>query len=103
MISAMRSKKAAIRFFKQAMHTTGVQPTCVTTDKLASYRKAIRKACGRKVVQRTSKYLNNRIEQDHRGIKNRYGPTLGFKDFACAACFWPPSTNPDSCSGPAPP
>lgn len=75
MMSATRSKKAAIRFFRQAQQTTGVKPTCVTTDKLASYRKAIRKACGRKVVHRTSKYLNNRIEQDHRGIKNRYGPT----------------------------
>jgi len=27
MMSATRSKKAAIRFFKQAMHTTGVKPT----------------------------------------------------------------------------
>jgi hypothetical protein len=32
-------------------------------------------------------YLNNRIEQDHRGIKQRYGPTLGFKSFDCAAIF----------------
>jgi putative transposase len=24
-------------------------------------------------------YLNNRIEQDHRGVKGRYGPTRGFK------------------------
>jgi transposase-like protein len=87
MMSATRSKKAAIRFFRQAQQTTGVKPTCVTTDKLASYRKAIRKACGRKVVHRTSKYLNNRLEQDHRGIKRRYGPTLGFKSFDCAATF----------------
>jgi transposase-like protein len=87
MLSATRSKKAAIRFFHQAQQTTGVKPTCVTTDKLASYRKAIRKACGRKVIHRASKYLNNRIEQDHRGIKQRYGPTLGFKDFDCAAVW----------------
>ena len=87
MLSTTRSKKAAIRFFRQAQQTTGVRPTCVTTDKLASYRKAIRKACGRKVVHRTSKYMNNRIEQDHRGIKRRYGPTLGFKSFDCAAIF----------------
>ena len=87
MLSATRSKKAAIRFFRQAQQTTGVKPTCVTTDELASYRKAIRKACGRKVIHRTSKYLNNRIEQDHRGIKRRYGPTLGFESFDCAATF----------------
>ena len=84
MMSKTRSKKAAIRFFKQARGTTGVKPTCVTTDKLASYPKAIRRTCGRKVTHRTSKYLNNRIEQDHRGIKRRYGPTLGFKSFDCA-------------------
>lgn len=74
MLSATRSKKAAIRFFKQAQQTTGVKPTCITTDKLASCRKDILKACGRKVVHCTNKYLNNRIEQDHRGIKRRYGP-----------------------------
>ena len=34
---------------------------------------------------RSSKYLNNMIEQDHRGIKSRTGPMLGFKDFGCAA------------------
>ena len=34
---------------------------------------------------RSSKYLNNLIEQDHRGIKSRTGPMLGFKDFDCAA------------------
>ena len=30
---------------------------------------------------RSSKYLNNLIEQDHRAIKSRIGPTLSFKKF----------------------
>jgi len=30
---------------------------------------------------RSSKYLNNMIEQDHRGIKSRIAPMLGFKTF----------------------
>ena len=34
---------------------------------------------------RSSKYLNNLIEQDHRGIKSRTRPMLGFKNFASAA------------------
>jgi transposase-like protein len=59
----------------------------MTTDKLASYRKAIRRTCHRKVTHRTSQFLNNRIEQDHRGIKRRYGPTLGFTSFDCATIF----------------
>ena len=34
---------------------------------------------------RSSKYLNNLIEQDHRGIKFRTRPTLGFKNYDRAA------------------
>ena len=30
-------------------------------------------------------YLNNPIEQDHRGVKLRIGPKLGFKWFSTAA------------------
>ena len=33
----------------------------------------------------SSKYLNNLIEQDHRGVKLRIGPMLGFKWFSTAA------------------
>ena len=33
----------------------------------------------------TSKYLNNIIEQDHRRVKQRIYPMLGFKKFANAA------------------
>jgi transposase-like protein len=29
--------------------------------------------------------LNNTIEQDHRGVKARTGPMLGFKEFKTAA------------------
>jgi putative transposase len=30
---------------------------------------------------------NNRIEQDHRGIKSRYGPMRGFKSLESASRF----------------
>ncbi len=30
------------------------------------------------VCHRTSRYMNNRIKQDHRGIKQRYYPMRGF-------------------------
>ena len=36
---------------------------------------------------RTSAYLNNRLEQDHRGIKGRYRPMRGFKCPRSAARF----------------
>ncbi|WP_323046322.1 DDE-type integrase/transposase/recombinase, partial [Paraburkholderia sp.] len=31
-----------------------------------------------------SKYLNNLVEQDHRAIKRRTRPMLGFRTFRCA-------------------
>jgi transposase-like protein len=34
---------------------------------------------------RSPKYLNNLVEQDHRGVKSRTGAMLGFKNFDCAA------------------
>ena len=34
---------------------------------------------------RSSKYLNNLIEQDHRRIKHRLRPMLGLKSFETAA------------------
>jgi transposase-like protein len=34
---------------------------------------------GEAVQHRISRYLNNRLEQDHRGIKGRYQPMRGFK------------------------
>ena len=34
---------------------------------------------------RSSRYRNNLIEQEHRGIKSRIGPMLGLKSFDCAA------------------
>ncbi len=34
--------------------------------------RAVRETLGPDVYHRTSRYMNNRIEQDHRGIKQRY-------------------------------
>ena len=36
---------------------------------------------------RTNQYLNNRTEQSHRPIKQRYYPMLGFKSFESASRF----------------
>ena len=42
---------------------------------------------GQAVEHRCNQYLNNRLEQDHRGIKQRYYPMRGFGSFAGAARF----------------
>ena len=66
---------------------TGVTPDRVTTDGHDSYPRAIRSELGRGVRHRTSRYLNNRLEQDHRGLKGRYRPMRGFKCPRSAARF----------------
>ena len=72
MLSEYRDLEAAKRFFSQATEVVGHKPTRVTTDGHNSYPRAIRRILGRKVEHRTNKYLNNRLEQDHRSIKQRY-------------------------------
>jgi len=59
----------------------------VTTDGHDAYPRAIRETRGPEVQHRTSRYMTNRIEQDHRGIKQRYYPMRGFGSFASAARF----------------
>ena len=59
----------------------------VTTDHHGSYPKAIRCICGRKAIHRHDRYLNNRTEQSHRPLKQRYYPMLGFGNFESASRF----------------
>ena len=87
MLSKTRDMAAAKQFFKGAKEVTGCKAERVTTDKHTSYPRAIRTTLGRKVQHRTSRYLNNRLEQDHRGIKQRYYPLRGFGNFEAAARF----------------
>ncbi|EFH84621.1 IS6 family transposase [Ktedonobacter racemifer] len=87
LLSEKRNMEAAQRFFKQAVDVIGHTPEQVTTDGHTSYPRAIREAMGSHVQHRTSKYLNNRLEQDHRGIKQRYYPMRGFGTIEAAARF----------------
>ena len=72
MLSEHRDMEAAKKFVTQAREVVGHRPTKVTTDGHDAYPRAIRRIPGRKVQHRTNRYLNNRMEQDHRGIKQRY-------------------------------
>lgn len=86
-LSATRDLAAAETFFRQAVATVGAKPDRVTTDKHAAYPQAIQSVLGFAVVHRTTQYLNNRIEQDHRALKQRYYPMRGFSAFVSAARF----------------
>jgi putative transposase len=87
LLSETRDLKAAQRFFRGARAVVGHAPDRVTTDGHDAYPRAIRGTLGRKVIHRRNRYLNNRLEQDHRGIKQRYYPMRGFGSFAAAARF----------------
>jgi putative transposase len=87
MLSAQRDMAAAQRFFRSAQTVAGCRPEQVTTDGHNSYPRAIAEVLGKKVKHRCSRYKNNRIEQDHRGLKQRYYPMLGFKSFRSAQRF----------------
>jgi transposase-like protein len=87
MLSEHRDMAAAKAFFRSAKAATGVLPERVTTDGHGSYPRAIRTVLGRRVLHRTSAYENNRLEQDHRGVKERTRCIRGFKSFASAEHF----------------
>ncbi len=87
MLSQHRDMKAAKRFFRSARATMGFRPNRVTTDGHGSYPRVIRTVLGRTARHRTSAYLNNRLEQDHRGIKGRIRCMRGFKNHDAASRF----------------
>jgi transposase-like protein len=87
MLSEHRDMAAAQAFFRSATSVTGQAPGQVTTDGHGSYPRAIRSTLGRRVIHRTSAYKNNRLEQDHRGVKGRIRCMCGFKSFDSAERF----------------
>src|SRR3954464_4030710 len=87
LFSEHRDMAGAQVFFRSAQAVTGVTPDRVTTDGHDSYPRAIRTELGQGVRHRTSAYLNNRLEQDHRGIKGRSRPMRALKSPRSAARF----------------
>jgi len=90
MLSDRRNTRAAYRFLGKALKTMrNWPPISITTDKLGSYRKAIRRPQrdGRlsdDMTHRTSKYLNNIIEADHGALKQLIRPARGFQTMKTA-------------------
>jgi transposase-like protein len=88
-LSEKRDVNAAKAFLRKAMKSQRI-PTKITLDAYAASHRAITElqAMGelpKRVRLRTSKYLNNAIEQDHRRVKQRLRPMLGLKSFPTAA------------------
>jgi transposase-like protein len=93
--SERRNLAAAKRFLNKALKRHG-RPKRIVIDGSQTNREAIlscdttdrlRDRTRRKLRPiriRQSRYLNNRIEQDHRAIKRRVRPMLGFKSLDSA-------------------
>src|SRR5712672_1817404 len=89
LLSRRRDVATAKRFFSRAAKQHGA-PRVITLDGYAASHRAVAKLktsgiLPRRVQVRSCKYLNNVIEQDHRRIKQRIRPMLGFKRFETAA------------------
>lgn len=80
MLSDTKTKETAEEFFYQCHDTAGFVPDMITTDQEAAFEHGIREVFTNQVVHRKSKYMNNRLEQDHRAPKSRYRVMKGFKD-----------------------
>jgi putative transposase len=95
LLSEQRDLLAAKRFLRKALNRHG-RPDRIVIDGSQTNQEAII-ACdsesrlrdrSRRILKpiriRRSQYLNNRIEQDHRRIKRRIRPMMGFKAFLSA-------------------
>ena len=90
MLSARRNKRAAYRFFKKILKARhNKQPRVINVDKNPAYPPAIEELKAEKILEEHSeirqvKYLNNLIEQDHRGVKRITNAALGYQSFHTA-------------------
>jgi transposase, IS6 family len=90
MLSATRDADAAERFFRQVLQASHTRtPRVITVDQHAAYPPAfdalqqdgpLPETC----LLRPCKYLNNVLAQDHRFVKRRVKPGLGFGAFDTA-------------------
>ncbi len=68
-VTKRRDRKAALKFLRKAMKRYG-RPEAIVTDKLPSYKAAMREI-GNKDCQETGRWLNNRAENSHQPLRRR--------------------------------
>jgi IS6 family transposase len=90
-LAERRDTGAAYRFLRKALKTmSNYPPSSITSDRLASCLKAIRRLQSegllpKDVEHRTSKYLNTIIEADHGALKRMIRPARGFQRMKTAS------------------
>jgi transposase-like protein len=86
LLTEQRDERAAKRFLSKAICRHGV-PEKITIDGSDANAAAIRsynKEHGTSIATRQIKYLNNIVQQDHRGVKRVTRSMLGCKSFEAA-------------------
>src|SRR5438067_13723020 len=86
LLTEHRDEAAALRCLKKAIRRHGV-PETITIDGSAANEAAIKsykEEHGTAIAIRKIKYVNNIVEQDHRGVKRVTRPMLGFKSSEAA-------------------
>ena len=90
LLSAKRDAGAAKRFLHKMLNAVHTQtPRVLNVDKNAAYPPAVEALKADEQLPETTelrqvKYLNNRVEQDHRFIKRLTKPGMGFHSFNTA-------------------
>ena len=90
LLTAKRDTNAAKRFFIKVLKGTHTQePKVINVDKNPSYPPAIGQLKKSNILPedtklRQVKYLNNMVEQDHRGVKHLINPGMSFGSFNSA-------------------
>ena len=91
LLNATRSPRAAKRFFRKVLgRSKRTRPHVINVDRNSAYIDAVVElkaegALSDTCQRRPSKYMNNIVEQDHRFIKRRIRPGLGFGSYETAA------------------
>ena len=66
-------------------HQNFVDRSALGFQSSKKYLSLVHTTIGKRIKHRTNQYLNNRTEQSHRPVKQRYYPMLGFGAFPSAA------------------
>ena len=84
-VTKKRDRKAALIFLRKAMKRYG-RPKVIVTDRLRSYRAAMREI-GNEASQETGRWLNNRAENSHQPFRRRERAMAKFRSPATLQKF----------------
>src|SRR6185503_6624154 len=88
LLTPTRDRAAAEAFLRKAIRHQQL-PEKITIDQSGANTAAIKRynrTHKTDIALRQCKYLNNIVEQDHRAVKRKVRPMLGFKSFWAARC-----------------